>query len=199
MARGCGENDSTSGGRNGTEGGNLVELRGQRPVVSHSPPAGTASALRSFVKFAPFDRVSETTGLAETQYPLRGRRTNDRHCRRLPDCRQELCPRDEERYVDPSIEIIRQAILQRRCLEFGYRSLPRLVEPMAVGIGRYGRWQLRAHQIGGKSSSGGVGDGTPKLFEVADMTALTILVQNFEIPSFYTRGDKGLRHIDTEL
>lgn len=107
--------------------------------------------------------------------------------------------RDEERYVDPSIEIIRQAILQRRCLEFGYRSLPRLVEPMAGGIGRYGRWQLRAHQIGGKSSSGGVGDGTPKLFEVADMTALTILVQNFEIPSFYTRGDKGLRHIDTEL
>jgi len=101
--------------------------------------------------------------------------------------------------VDPSVEIIRQAILERRRLEFGYHSLPRLVEPMAVGIGQYGRWQLRAHQIGGKSSSGGVGDGTPKLFEVADITALSILAQNFEIPPFYNRGDRAFKRIDTEL
>lgn len=74
--------------------------------------------------------------------------------------------------MNPSIEIIRQAILELRCLEFGYRRLPRLAEPMAVGIGQYGRWQLRAHQIGGKSSSGGVGDGTPKLFDVADSSLI---------------------------
>ena len=101
--------------------------------------------------------------------------------------------------MNPSIEIIRQAILERRCLEFGYGSLPRLVEPMALGIGQYGRWQLRAHQIGGKSSSGGVGDGTPKLFGVADMTALAILAQNYEIPPFYERGDRAFKRIDTEL
>ena len=32
--------------------------------------------------------------------------------------------------MQPSIEIIRQAIRERKLLEFRYHSLPRIVEPM---------------------------------------------------------------------
>jgi hypothetical protein len=101
--------------------------------------------------------------------------------------------------VDPSIEIIRQAIREQRCLEFRYRSLPRVVEPMRLGLGTHGSWQLRAQQTGGRSSSGRVGDGTPKLFEVADIRSLALLTTVFDIPALYARGDQAFTCIDIEL
>ena len=102
-------------------------------------------------------------------------------------------------HMESSIEIIRQAIRERKMLEFRYHSLPRIVEPMRLGRVKRGSWQLRAHQISGKSSSGRVADGTPKLFAVADMADISILPISFEIPVFYERGDPTLIHIDTEL
>ena len=62
--------------------------------------------------------------------------------------------------MQPSIEIIRQAIRERKLLEFSYHSLPRIVEPMRLGQVNRGKWELRALQISGKSSSGRVADRT---------------------------------------
>jgi hypothetical protein len=102
-------------------------------------------------------------------------------------------------HVESSIGIIRQAIRERKMLEFQYHSLPRIVEPMRLGQVKRGRWELRAHQISGKSASGRVADGTPKLFAVADMADISILPISFEIPVFYERGDATFIHVDTEL
>jgi hypothetical protein len=106
------------------------------------------------------------------------------------------------RYMQPvesSIEIIRQAIRERKMLEFQYHSLPRIVEPMRLGQVKRGIWELRAHQISGKSASGRVADGTPKLFTVAEMADISILPISFEVPVFYERSDTTFIHIDTEL
>ena len=48
--------------------------------------------------------------------------------------------------MEPSIEIIRQAIREHKLLEFRYHSLPRIVEPMRLGQVNRGKWELRAHR-----------------------------------------------------
>jgi len=97
------------------------------------------------------------------------------------------------------LDIIRDAIKEHRQLQFDYRGLRRLVEPMALGVGHKGDWRLRAQQVGGLSSTGKVGDGSPKLFDVALMGGIAVLATSFEVPSSYKSGDKALARIDTEL
>lgn len=77
--------------------------------------------------------------------------------------------------MNSSIDTIRQAIGERKHLQFSYHSLPRVVEPMRLGEVDHGRFQLRAHQVGGRPSTGQVADGTPKLFEIAEMSALSLI------------------------
>jgi predicted DNA-binding transcriptional regulator YafY len=102
--------------------------------------------------------------------------------------------------MDSSIEIIRRAINERKLVEFCYRSLPRVVEPMALGEVKRGIWQLRGHQVGGKSSSSRrLPDGKPKLFELTEIASVAVLSDSFDIPVFYTRGDKAFIRIDTQL
>lgn len=102
--------------------------------------------------------------------------------------------------MGPLIEVIRDAINQRKLLEFHYRSLFRIVEPMCLGEAKRGEWQLRAHQVGGKSSSSRqLPDGKPKLFFLADMLDVAILSDSFEIPAFYRRSDTGFLNIMAQL
>src|SRR5450755_177373 len=98
-----------------------------------------------------------------------------------------------------SLDVIRIAIHERRQLEFDYRGLHRVVEPMALGLGQKGRWQVRAQQVGGMSSSGSVGTGDPKLFDVALMSRTDVLSVTFEIPLAYQPNDKAFIEIDAEL
>ncbi len=62
-----------------------------------------------------------------------------------------------------------------------------------------GKWQVRAYQVGGNSSSRRVGDGTPKLFELVNMVNVSVPPVTFEIPASYKRGDTAFIHIDTQL
>jgi hypothetical protein len=102
--------------------------------------------------------------------------------------------------MESSIEIIRHAISERRLVEFRYHSLPRVVEPMALGEVKRGIWQLRGRQVGGKSSSSRrLPDGKPKLFELAEMMGVAVLSDSFDIPAFYARGDKAFIRIDAQL
>jgi hypothetical protein len=98
-----------------------------------------------------------------------------------------------------SLEVIRESIKERRQLQFEYHGLQRVVEPMALGVGHKGDWQLRAQQAGGLSSSGKVDDGTPKLFDVALMSGVAILGTSFDVPPSYRSGDQAFASIDTEL
>jgi len=98
-----------------------------------------------------------------------------------------------------SIDIIRQAINERKILAFRYHSLPREVEPICLGEMERGKWRIRAYQVGGKSSSRRVGDGTPKLFELVNMVDISVLPVTFENPASYKRGDTAFIHIDTQL
>jgi hypothetical protein len=75
-----------------------------------------------------------------------------------------------------------------------------VVEPMCFGEVKRGVWQLRAHQIGGKSSSSrSLPDGIPRMFELADMIDVAVLPDGFDVPAFYTRGDKAFIRIVEQL
>jgi hypothetical protein len=100
----------------------------------------------------------------------------------------------------PSDEAIRDAINERKQLQFRYHSLLRVVEPMCLGEVRRGVCQLRAHQVGGRSSSSRrLPDGVPRMFELSDMLDVTVLPGGFEVPAFYTRGDSAFIRIVAEL
>lgn len=101
--------------------------------------------------------------------------------------------------MDQTLDVIRAAMKEQRYLEFRYDGLPRTVLPMAVGIAKVAGWKLRGQQVGGQSSSGNVGDGTPKLFDVGAIHNAVVLDTNFDIPAEYARGDRAFRRIDTEL
>jgi hypothetical protein len=102
--------------------------------------------------------------------------------------------------VNLLVDAICRAINERKLLTFRYHSLPRIVEPMCVGEVRAGTWQLRAHQIGGRSSSSSrLPDGKPRMFELADMLETVVLTEVFEIPVFYTHNDKGFKQIVAQL
>jgi WYL domain-containing protein len=87
--------------------------------------------------------------------------------------------------MNPLIELIPDAINERKQLEFRYHSLPRVVEPMCLGEIKRGAWQLRAHQVGGRSSSSRrLPDGIPRMFELAGMTDVAVLPDSFEVLAF---------------
>lgn len=101
--------------------------------------------------------------------------------------------------MNQTLDILRSAIKEQRHLHFGYQGLGRMVLPMALGITASGTWRLRGQQLGGQSSSGSVGDGSPKLFDVAAIREAVVLDTRFEVPIEYVRGDSALKVIDAEL
>jgi WYL domain len=97
-------------------------------------------------------------------------------------------------------EVIRDAIHEQKQLQFRYRTLLRVVEPMCLGEVSRGVWQLRAHQVGGRSaSSRRLPDGIPRLFGLSDMLDVTVLQDSFAVPAFYTRGDSAFIRIVAQL
>ncbi len=98
-----------------------------------------------------------------------------------------------------TVEVIREAIRGHHRLAFSYRGRPRVVNPQRLGVSRSGAWQLRAIQVGGASASGRYGGDAPKLFDVAQMRAVSLLPAHFPVPRGYRPGDGHFAHIDTEL
>jgi hypothetical protein len=66
--------------------------------------------------------------------------------------------------------VIISAIKNRQILRFRYNGKERIVEPQTYGISIAGREVLRAHQIGGRSSSGQV--RMAKLFDLNRISML---------------------------
>ena len=96
-------------------------------------------------------------------------------------------------------DLIRAAITGHRRLAFTYRNLPRVVNPMRLGLSPRDSWKLRAVQVGGESESGRYGGSAPKLFDVDLMTDVVVLDAEFRIPRQYQPGDDAFVLIDAEL
>lgn len=87
-----------------------------------------------------------------------------------------------------------EAIRRRALLRFSYHGLPRIVAPYCHGISRRDNEVLRAVQVRGESSSGGLGFG--KLWTVSDMVALHVLEETFtpNDPA-YNPNDSGMKEV----
>jgi hypothetical protein len=76
-----------------------------------------------------------------------------------------------------SVELICDAIRKRVLLEFLYHDRRRVVAPYCCGVSGRGSDVLRAVQVRGGSSSGGLGFG--KLWTVAEIAQLRVLDEVF--------------------
>lgn len=76
------------------------------------------------------------------------------------------------------MNLLCQAIAQRKRLAFEYDGLYRLVDPYCHGFTARGSEVLRAVQVAGESRSGGLGVG--KLWSVEKIVALAVSDQAFE-------------------
>jgi predicted DNA-binding transcriptional regulator YafY len=84
---------------------------------------------------------------------------------------------------------IREAIRDRKLLEFRYKGAARIVEPHVYGI-HDGEYQILSFQVGGHSSSGTLPDW--RRFNTAEVQALSILEEHFPGP----RDRSVFRHSD---
>ncbi len=76
-----------------------------------------------------------------------------------------------------SVELICEAIRKRALLEFLYNNRQRVVAPYCCGVSGRGSDVMRAVQVRGASSSGGLGFG--KLWTVAEIAQLRVLDEMF--------------------
>lgn len=95
------------------------------------------------------------------------------------------------------LQVIIEAIQNRKVLSFTYSGIARVVEPHAVGVSRAGNEVLRCYQTqGGHATTGHEWD----LCEISKLSKLAFTGQHFvgERPG-YRRGDKHMKTIYAEL
>jgi len=93
------------------------------------------------------------------------------------------------------MDIICEAIRERKLLQFYYNGGERIVEPYAYGYDKNGNLKLRAYQVDGYSSRGKT-EGW-KLFDVDKVESIQILENRcFDIrPEYNPFGDKHIPEI----
>ncbi|MBI3479625.1 MAG: hypothetical protein HY016_04595 [Nitrosomonadales bacterium] len=95
------------------------------------------------------------------------------------------------------LQTIINAIRNRDVLLFTYSSLPRTVQPAAVGVSRAGKDVLRCYQTAGSHITPG---HEWDLCEISKMSNLRASGQHFSVdPHGYKRGDKEMTTIYAEL
>lgn len=82
-------------------------------------------------------------------------------------------------------EIVKQAIVQKRLIEFYYYGLHRIAEPHVLGISG-GIAQVLVYQVGGQSSSGKLPNW--RRVDLHEMSCLHILNQTFPGKRPFTSG-----------
>jgi len=82
-------------------------------------------------------------------------------------------------------ETIRQAIQQKKLIQFSYGLQTRIVEPHVLGVSN-GDLQILGYQIGGHSSSGSLPDW--RRFDIARISRLTISNDSFTGSRPYPSG-----------
>jgi len=89
--------------------------------------------------------------------------------------------------------LIDQAIRETRPLRFVYHGSLRVVEPQCHGRGHRGTELLRGRQING-------GEPSERLFDVAQMSDLTMLGGHFDGPGHnYRRNDSAMAEVFCQL
>jgi len=84
---------------------------------------------------------------------------------------------------------IKQAITNKKIIEFFYDGKQRIVEPYLIGTTTTGKQSLRAYQIGGHSNS-----GIPswKMFTIMKISSVKVTDNAFSKKSDYNPNDKGM-------
>lgn len=87
---------------------------------------------------------------------------------------------------------IKQAITNKKIIEFFYDGKQRIVEPYLIGTTSTGKQSLRAYQIGGHSNS-----KMPswKLFTIMKISNVKVTENTFSKRSDYNPNDKGMNRI----
>lgn len=76
-------------------------------------------------------------------------------------------------------EIIKQAIRDKKLIQFWYHNNQRIAEPHVLGITTQDKLTVLTMQVGGYSSSGGLPDW--RMFHVDEISSLQVLNQTFQV------------------
>lgn len=96
------------------------------------------------------------------------------------------------------MSLVCDAIRTRSLLEFDYHGFWRVVAPYCHGFSTRGVEVLRAVQVRGASSSGGLGFG--KLWVVADLVGLRLTGEHFEPDDpQYNPDDRAMQEIHCRI
>jgi hypothetical protein len=96
------------------------------------------------------------------------------------------------------VSLICDAIRTRSVLEFDYHGLRRVVAPYCHGLSHRGVEVLRAVQLRGESSSGGLGFG--KLWRVSELIGLRLSDEQFSPDDpHYNPDDRGMEAIHCRI
>ena len=87
---------------------------------------------------------------------------------------------------------IKQAITNKKIIEFFYDGKQRIVEPYLIGTTSTGKQSLRAYQIGGHSNS-----KMPswKMFSIMKISNVKVTENTFSKRSDYNPNDRGMNQI----
>ena len=91
-----------------------------------------------------------------------------------------------------SLTRIKQAITNKKIIEFFYDGKKRIVEPYLIGNTTTGKQSLRAYQIGGNSNS-----KIPswKIFTIVKISNVKVTENTFSKRSDYNPNDRGMNQI----
>lgn len=91
-----------------------------------------------------------------------------------------------------SLTSIKQAITNKKIIEFFYDDKQRIVEPYLIGNTTTGKQSLRAYQIGGNSNS-----KIPswKIFTIVKISNVKVTENTFSKRSDYNPNDRGMNQI----
>ena len=96
------------------------------------------------------------------------------------------------------MNVIAQAIAERRLLEFYYDGLPRLVVPAIYGYTTTGKASLRGYQVGGSTRS--ASKSFWRLFSIGKATSVRLSPETFDsYPPGYRASDRAFTAVIARL
>ena len=99
-------------------------------------------------------------------------------------------------------QLIRQAILEKKCMEANYNGLLRMMCPHTLGNSKKGEEQALFYQYDGQSSKGLGQPGSPqnwRCLRVEELTALKIIAGTWQGGPNHTAPQTCVDQIDVEV
>jgi hypothetical protein len=99
-------------------------------------------------------------------------------------------------------QLIRQAIIEKKCMEASYKGFLRMMCPHTLGANKNGEEQALFYQYGGESSKGLEAPGSPRnwrCLRVEELSSLKIIAGTWQGGTNHSKPQTCVDQIDVEV